>query len=110
MITPGHSRKEYHGFKGNPESFCAAAEIPCDGCGHQAGQRGKYRKKHDGPAFNRFLVGSLKTERIFGSNYSNREEAKRDIFDYIEMFYNCRRRHSFIANKSPQQWELEKAA
>ncbi len=52
------------------------------------------------------FFGSLKTERIFGSNYKTREEAKQDIFDYIEMFYNCRRRHSFIGNKSPQKWEL----
>jgi len=56
------------------------------------------------------FFGSLKTERIFDSIYKTREEAKRDIFDYIEMFYNCRRRHSFIGNKSPQQWEMEKAA
>ncbi len=56
------------------------------------------------------FFGSLKTERVFGSSYASREEAKRDIFDYIEMFYNCRRRHSFIENKSPQQWEMEKAA
>jgi len=56
------------------------------------------------------FFGSLKTERVFGSNYSTRVEAKRDLFDYIEMFYNCRRRHSFIDNKSPQEWEMEKAA
>ncbi len=34
--------------------------------------------------------GSLKTERVFGSNYKTREDAKRDIFDYIEMFVNSR--------------------
>ena len=52
------------------------------------------------------FFGSLKTERIFGSNYKTSEEAKQDIFDYIEMFYNCRRHHSFIGNKSTQKWEL----
>ena len=56
------------------------------------------------------FFGSLKTERIFGSNYKTRAEARRDLFDYIEMFYNCRRRHSFIGNKSPREWEMEKAA
>ncbi len=52
------------------------------------------------------FFGSLKTERIFGSNYKTRDEARRDIFEYIEMFYNCWRRHSFIGNKSPQKWEF----
>ncbi len=56
------------------------------------------------------FFGSIKTERISDSNYKTRGDVRRDIFDYIEMFYNCRRRHSFIENKSPQQWELEKAA
>jgi len=52
------------------------------------------------------FFGSLKTERVFGSNYKTREDARRDIFDYIEMFYNCQRRHSFIGNKSSPKWEL----
>ena len=56
------------------------------------------------------FFGSLKTEWVFGSNYKTRGEARRDLFDYIEMFYNCRRRHSFIGNKSPGEWEMEKAA
>jgi putative transposase len=56
------------------------------------------------------FFGSLKTERVFDSTYITRGEARRDLFDYIEMFYNCRRRHSFINNKSPQKWEMEKAA
>ena len=34
------------------------------------------------------FFGSLKTERVFGSSYLTREEAKRDVIDYIEMFYN----------------------
>lgn len=33
------------------------------------------------------FFGSLKTERVFFSNYRTREEARRDIVDYIEMFY-----------------------
>jgi len=34
------------------------------------------------------FFGSLKTERVFLTNYSSREKARRDIVDYIEMFYN----------------------
>lgn len=37
----------------------------------------------------------LKRERIRRKTYETREQARRDIFDYIEMFYNTKRRHSF---------------
>ena len=60
------------------------------------------------------FFGSLKTERVFFANYKTREEARRDIVDYIEMFYNSRRRHSYLGYVSPRQFEemrlLEKAA
>jgi len=35
----------------------------------------------------------LKRERIKKKIYSNRSEARTDIFEYIEMFYNSKRRH-----------------
>ena len=60
------------------------------------------------------FFGKLKTERVFFSNYRTRNEARQDIVDYIEMFYNSRRRHSYLGYVSPRQfekmWLLEKAA
>lgn len=60
------------------------------------------------------FFGSLKTERVFFTNYLSRDEAKKDIVDYIEMFYNCRRRHSYLGYVSPREFEelllLKKAA
>jgi transposase InsO family protein len=60
------------------------------------------------------FFGSMKTERTFFSNYATREEAKRDTVDYIEMFYNSNRRHSYLGYVSPKEfeelWLLEKAA
>lgn len=60
------------------------------------------------------FFGSLKTERVFFSNYVIREEAKRDIVDYIKMFYNSNRRHSYLGYLSPKDfeelWLLKKAA
>ena len=60
------------------------------------------------------FFGSLKTERVFFSSYRTREEAKRDIVDYIEMFYNSNRRHSYLGYVSPKEfeelWLLKKAA
>ncbi|MCU3376174.1 IS3 family transposase, partial [Enterobacter hormaechei subsp. steigerwaltii] len=38
-------------------------------------------------------AGQLKRERIKKKIYGTREEARSDIFDYIEMFYNSKRRH-----------------
>lgn len=51
------------------------------------------------------FFGSLKTERIFGTQYRTREEARRDIVDYIEMFYNSRRLHSYLGYLSPKAFE-----
>lgn len=60
------------------------------------------------------FYASLKTERVFFNNYKTREDAKNDIFDYIEIFYNNKRRHSYLGNISPKEyeklWEMEKAA
>lgn len=49
----------------------------------------------------------LKRERIRRQVYKNREEARRDIFDYIEMFYNPVRRHGFVGNVSPVEFEKQ---
>lgn len=60
------------------------------------------------------FFGSLKTERVFFTNYNTRDEARRDIVDYIEMFYNSKRRHSYLGYLSPREyeemWLLKKAA
>jgi transposase InsO family protein len=51
------------------------------------------------------FFGTLKTEQVFFSEYKTREEARRDLVDYIEMFYNSRRRHSYLGNMSPKDFE-----
>ena len=48
---------------------------------------------------------SLKTEWIKDSLYSTRDQARRDVVDYIEMFYNCKRLHSFINYRNPNEFE-----
>ncbi|WP_372239214.1 IS3 family transposase [Pseudomonas sp. DE0157] len=47
----------------------------------------------------------LKRERIRRKIYTTREEARSDIFDYIEMFYNPKRRHSSAMQLSPIECE-----
>lgn len=48
---------------------------------------------------------SLKTERTNHRLYRSREEAKRDSIDYIEMFYNSQRLHSYLGYMSPNEFE-----
>ena len=51
------------------------------------------------------FFSSLKTERTARKIYRTRDEAKADVFDYIERFYNVRRRHSTIGYLSPVAFE-----
>ncbi len=50
---------------------------------------------------------TLKTERTNGFLYRTRDEARSDVIDYIEMFYNSRRLHSSIGYNSPNDFEKE---
>lgn len=51
------------------------------------------------------FVATLKTECFDGSIPPSRSAAKLMIFDYIEAFYNSRRRHSSLGYRSPQDFE-----
>lgn len=51
------------------------------------------------------FFSSLKKERIRKKIYRSRAEAKSDVFDYIEVFYNKNRRHSHLNGMSPQAFE-----
>lgn len=50
---------------------------------------------------------TLKTEHVHHQQYATREQAKSDIFAYIEGFYNRTRRHSSIGYKTPIEIELK---
>ena len=47
----------------------------------------------------------LKRERVKKKIYRNRDEARTDIFNYIEMFYNSKRKHGFNDLLSPVEYE-----
>jgi putative transposase len=53
------------------------------------------------------FFSSLKTERTGRKTYRTRDEAKADVFDYIERFYNSKRRHSRIGYMSPMEFESQ---
>jgi putative transposase len=51
------------------------------------------------------FFGSLKREWTSHGYYATRQEARDDIIDYIEMFYNSRRKHSYLGYVSPNKYE-----
>lgn len=53
------------------------------------------------------FFSSLKTERVARKTYRTRDQAKSDVFDYIERFYNPKRRHSTIGYISPIEFEMK---
>jgi putative transposase len=53
------------------------------------------------------FFSSLKTERMASKVYRTRDQPKADVFDYIERFYNPRRRHSTLGCLSPIDFEKQ---
>ena len=51
------------------------------------------------------FFGLLKRERVNRTRYRTRDEARADVFDYIEVFYNRKRRHGYLGNISPADFE-----
>ena len=56
------------------------------------------------------FFSSLKTERTARKVYRSREQARSDVFDYIERFYNPTRRHSTLGYVSPIEFEQARKA
>lgn len=52
------------------------------------------------------FYGSLKNEWVNWEDYATRDQAKKSIFNYIEVFYNRKRRHSYLGYKTPDEYEL----
>ena len=53
------------------------------------------------------FFSSLKTERVARKTYRTRDQARADVFDYIERFYNPTRRHSTLGYLSPMDFEKQ---
>jgi transposase InsO family protein len=51
------------------------------------------------------FFASLKTELIGDRIFETREQARREIFEYIELFYNRRRLHSYLGYLTPHEFE-----
>jgi len=63
---------------------------------------------HDNAVAESFF-GTLKTELVDDEDYRTRAEAKQSLFEYIEVFYNRQRRHSYLGYVSPEEYERASA-
>ena len=64
---------------------------------------------YDNAAVESFF-GTLKTELTHRRRYATRAEARAEIFEYVEVFYNRERRHSALGYLSPAEYEAQHAA
>jgi transposase InsO family protein len=52
------------------------------------------------------FFSSLKRELVHHRDYGSRERARREVFEYIEVFYNRKRRHSSLGYMTPVEYEI----
>lgn len=87
------------------------------GCQYTSEEFGEVAKRHGillsmsgtGNCYDNAVAESffhtLKTEHVYQNKFDTREEAKRSLFEYIEVFYNRQRAHSFLGYLSPEEFE-----
>jgi putative transposase len=51
------------------------------------------------------FFSTLKLELVYVTRFKTREEAKRALFEYLEVFYNRKQRHSSLGYISPVEFE-----
>ena len=62
------------------------------------------RNCYDNAVMESFLK-TLKTELVHWERYATRDEAKKSIFEYVEIYYNRKRMHSSIGYMSPEEFK-----
>ena len=66
---------------------------------------GKKGCAYDNSAAESFFA-SLKKDLIHRQSWPTREDARRAVFDYIEVFYNRQRLHTSLGDVSPEEFEI----
>lgn len=77
------------------------SELKAHGCKQSMSRKGNCWDNAVAESF----FGTLKTELVHHERYKTREEARLNVFDYIETFYNRRRLHSYLNYVSPEEFE-----
>ncbi len=55
------------------------------------------------------FFGTLKNELVYHEDYRTRAQAKQNLFEYIEVFYNRQRRHASLDYRTPVDFEKQYA-
>jgi putative transposase len=53
------------------------------------------------------FFATLKAELVIDASWESRSQAKRDLHEYIEVWYNQKRRHSSLGYRTPAEYEIE---
>ncbi len=56
------------------------------------------------------FFATVKKECLYLRKYATIDEVKKDIFEYMEMFYNRKRMHSYLGYMSPVEYRLAHSA
>ncbi len=56
------------------------------------------------------FFGTLKNELVYHEDYRSRAQARQSVFEYIEVFYNRKRRHAFLNYMTPVEYEEKYAS
>jgi putative transposase len=80
------------------------AELAAHGLTASMSRRGNCYDNARAEAF----FSTLKIELVYRHHFQDHEHARRVVFEWIEAFYNLRRRHSSIGNLSPVDFENQK--
>jgi transposase InsO family protein len=58
-------------------------------------------------AWTESFIGTLKLEMLQGGCFENAHDARTEIFEYIEAYYNNHRKHSALAYRTPVEFERQ---
>jgi putative transposase len=58
-------------------------------------------------AWTESFIGTLKREMLQGGCFENANDARIEIFEYIDGYYNTHRKHSSLGYQTPSQFEAE---
>lgn len=103
-ILQGRRPKVHHSDRGS-QYACGAYREALEKLGIEASMSRKGNCWDNAPMES--WIHSLKVEWTRDFDYTTRDEARGDVFDYIEVFYNRRRRHSSIGFLSPVAFEKQ---
>ncbi|MGH7427572.1 MAG: IS3 family transposase [Candidatus Methylomirabilaceae bacterium] len=101
------NRRPTTGLIHHSDQGCQYTSLAFGACCRKAGivpSMGSVGDAYDNAMAEAFFA-SLETELIDRSTWRTRDEARTAVFDYVEIFYNRRRRHSSLGHLSPSEFE-----